>query len=509
MLTECHTVSIPGYPQQGLRSLRRFVAVSRASRALCEPSATGSVMAAQREPNLRLRALLTEARWTGEGLARAVNTVGAESGRRLCYNRASVAHWLAGARPRHPVPLLIAEAFSRKLGRPVTVNAVGLAAPGMSMAGHTTWPDDDTAAALAELGSADADPARRETLRGSVYILAAPPPPPGRGNQPAPWVPAQRRGGEYEGATARPRAESAMAEAAARVARFFADADAAFGGGHGRAALAAYLASDIAPWLRTGSTSSPHRKLLAAAKDLTYLCGFMCFDDNMHGAAQRYYLTALRLAAEAGDPAAYGVVLQAMSVQAHYLGHHRYALDLAEEALRGAAGVAAPPTRAFLLGQRAVAHAGVGHHGAALSDLRAAERLLARTGGTSDVIGAYHQASLEHQRAEMLAALGDRPGAISALAASLRHRPPAERRSRAITLARLAELQLDHGHLEAAVQTWHRFLDEYPFLCCGRADTALAVMRARIRPHRNNAAARGLWRRAGRPADAITPPPPR
>src|SRR5919198_5845824 len=89
-----------------------------------------SVMAAQREPNQRLRALLAEAGWTGQGLARAVNAVGAESGQRLRYTRASVAHWLAGVRPRPPVPELIAEAFSRRLGRPITVRAVGLAGAG-------------------------------------------------------------------------------------------------------------------------------------------------------------------------------------------------------------------------------------------------------------------------------------------------------------------------------------------------------------------------------------------
>jgi hypothetical protein len=445
-------------------------------------------MAGRREPNLRLRALLAEARWTGQGLARAVNAIGAESGERLQYNRASVAHWLTGVRPRQPVPQLIAEAFSRKLGRPVTVQAVGLAATDQDVSGRPPWPDDDAAAALAELGSADADPARRETLRGSVYTLAVPPVP----YAPPPPVAA----GDHA-----PPAGAALVEAAGRVARFFAEADAAFGGGHARSALAAYLASDIAPRLRATASSTPHRELAAAAAELTYLCGFMCFDDNMHGAAQRYYLTALRLAAEAGDLAAHRVALRAMSVQAHYLGHHRHALHLAEAAWRGGAVLIAPHTQAFLLGQRAVAHAGVGDRGAALADLRAAECRLARVDETSDVIGAYHQASLDHQRAEMLAALGDRAGAISALAASLRHRPRAERRSRTITLARLAGLQLDHGHLEAAVVTWHRFLDEYPFLYCGRADAAFAVMRARIRPHRGNAAARALWWRAAEVAE--------
>jgi tetratricopeptide (TPR) repeat protein len=461
-------------------------------------------MAAQHEPNERLRALLAEAHWTGQGLARAVNAIGAESGRRLRYTRASVAHWLAGVRPRPPVPELIAEAFSRRLGRPVTVWAVGLAEAGRGPAsGSGRWSVGpaagtvgDTAAALAELGGADADPARRAELRNVVYTLTPPPPPP-------PLSPPSSAGSPPSSASARRGATGrlgqwwpAQIEAAAWVANFFSDADAAFGGGHARSALAAYLASDIAPRLRSAATPALDRRMLAAAANLTYLCGFMCFDDNMNGAAQRYYAIALRLAAEAGDRQIYGVVLRAMSVQAHYLGHHGHALHLAEAAVAGGSPAAGPTTGAFLLGQLAVARANVGDRAGALADLRAAERRLDRTDPASDVTGAYHRASLDHQRAETLAALGDRRGAIAALAASLRHRPPTERRSRTITLARLAGLQLDQGHLEAAVETWHRFLDDYPYLRCGRADTAFATLRARIRPYRDNAAALTLWRRA-------------
>ncbi|HEU5158576.1 MAG TPA: tetratricopeptide repeat protein [Streptosporangiaceae bacterium] len=460
-------------------------------------------MAAQREPNERLRTLLAEARWTGQGLARAVNAIGAESGRRLRYTRASVAHWLAGVRPRSPVPELIAEAFSRRLGRPITVRAVGLAEPDESPAsGAARWTTApvaataaDIAGALAELGSADADPARRAELRGAVYTLALPPPPRG----------AARRQGRVEAAAAAtgPSDWPGQVEAAAWVANFFSDADAAFGGGHARSALAAYLASDIAPRLRPAGAPATHGRMLAAAANLTYLCGFMCFDDTMHGAAQRYYAIALRLAAAAEDRQAYGVVLRAMSVQAHYLGHHVHALHLAEAAVTGGSRAARPATRAFLLGQLAVARAGVGDRGA-LADMRAAERALDRRDSTSDVIGAYHRAALDHQRAEMLVALGDRTGAIAALTSSLRHRPRTERRARTITLARLAGLQLDHGHLEAAVETWHRFLDDYPYLRCGRADAALATLRARIRPYRGNVAAGTLWRRAASPPE---PPP--
>ena len=69
---------------------------------------------------------------------------------------------------------------------------------------------------------------------------------------------------------------------------------------------------------------------------------------------------------------------------------------------------------------------------------------------------------------------------------SIRHRPATELRSRAITLATLAELHLGSGELDLAVDTWDRFLDTYTLINCGRATKAVAVMRSMLRPHRRN-----------------------
>ncbi|HEX6470112.1 MAG TPA: hypothetical protein VF069_13525 [Streptosporangiaceae bacterium] len=479
-------------------------------------------MVARREPNERLRALLAEARWTGAGLARAVNAIGAESGLPLSCTRASVSHWLAGVRPRPPVPELVAEALSRRLRRPVTARAAGLAMGDESVT-PDPWAMDDPAAALVELSAIDADPNRRARLREVVYTLTEAQPPPWSGlpapaglagpATPSAAHPATRAAGGPAGDSAggrltptRQRGWPAQADAAVRVAGFFAAADATFGGGHARAALAAYLASDLAPRLRDGGRRlGLQRRMLTTAANLAYLCGFMCFDDDMQGAAQQYYLTALRLAAESGDRVAYGVVLGAMSAQAHYLGHHVQALRLAEAAANKITPKAGPITVAFMLGQLAVARAFVGERGAALADLRGAERRMDRANPIPDVIGPYQRASLDHQRAEVLLALGDRRGAISAMTAALRHRRSGERRSHTVTLAWLAGIHLDAGHLEVAVETWHRFLDGYPYLRSGWADAAFATLRARIRPHRGNAAAWSLWRRAAEMSEPAGP----
>jgi transcriptional regulator with XRE-family HTH domain len=466
-----------------------------------------NVMAAQRIPNSLLRQLLVQANWTGEALARAVNMLGVEAGIPLRYHRSSVAHWLSGVRPRPPVPELVAEAFQRRLGRPVSVGETGLghlADAQPESARLDRWWDMDAASRLMERSEAGAPSAG--SLPGAVYSLA-------RLCVPG-W-------GELVGAgpvrlpTARPetRVERWQISSAARMIDLFSDADFAFGGGHTRLALAGYLATVIAQWLRCEATPSVRRELLTVASRLAYLCGFMHFDDELHGTAQHYYLTSLRLASEAGDATGYAVTLRALSNQARLLGHHREAVHLAEAAVRAVSGTASCQVRAFVLGHLAVAHAADGSRAEALRYLIAAERHLDRTLDAPAAIGGADPSSLAHQQAAVRAKLGDRLGAIEALTVSIRQRPAGERRSRAITQARLAELQLDGGDLEAACGTWQGFLQDYPCLRSRRVDTALAELRARVRPHQNTSAVIALHRQlasagvSGRSSRPVLPSP--
>ncbi|OEV09118.1 hypothetical protein [Streptomyces nanshensis] len=77
-------------------------------------------------PNTALRSLVDESEWTQEAFARAITRLGAKAGVRLSYDRTSVAHWLRGSRPAPRVQGFIAEALSRRLGRPVEVTQLGM-----------------------------------------------------------------------------------------------------------------------------------------------------------------------------------------------------------------------------------------------------------------------------------------------------------------------------------------------------------------------------------------------
>jgi hypothetical protein len=445
-----------------------------------------------RTPNTRLRELIAEARWTGQGLARAVNAAGTELGLTLTYDRTAVSHWLSGSRPPSTVARLTAEALSRRLGRVVTVQDTGLGPPELRVAVGpvTAAPDpravepeavDESAARLLDLCAADADPSRRGALRDLVYSVAALR---SASGAPRAGVSAVRPVREE-----RPARHSQRAHTVRTMTGLFSTADSLFGGTHIRPALTAYLSGDVAHWLRNPGPPEARRELTAAVAELGYLAAFVCFDSGLHGLAQRYYLASLGLAEHSGDPMLRATILRGMSVQAYSLRHVRDALRLAEAADAHSRGL--PPARAAALaGQLAVASAANGLRREASTHLRRAASLLDECDSADEPVGAYHRSSLGHQTAEVLAAGGDRRGAIGVLSSSIRQRPDGERRSRAVTVARLAHLQLDVGHLEAACATVGLLCEDYPYLRSARIDVSLDALRMRLQPFSRNAGAR-------------------
>src|ERR1044072_4800856 len=78
----------------------------------------------QRTPNRQLAALIAEAGFSNAGLARRVDQLGVEHGLDLRYDKTSVTRWLRGQQPRGTTPALIAEVFTRRLGRRLSAHAL-------------------------------------------------------------------------------------------------------------------------------------------------------------------------------------------------------------------------------------------------------------------------------------------------------------------------------------------------------------------------------------------------
>lgn len=448
-------------------------------------------MRTPRSPNQRLRMLLAEAGWNGAQLARAVNALGPEQGSHLHYDRTTVAHWLTGSRPRPPVPFLVAEAFTRRLGRPVLTEDTGLTdtEPGLRRRPGALRSDGD---GLQHLVHTLHTTGRRDPARVGGYSLAA--------LQSVQW---------QHGAEPHPTGPSSPdtsigldhVRSVRELLDVLAACDAAFGAGMIGPALRSYLSTTLIRWLRSDTTPGVRRELFTVAAQLTYLYAFTCFDMNQHPAAQHFYLVSAKLAREAGDRIGYALALRGLSVQAYTLSHHREALQLAEQALHVSARHTPSPQRAFLLGQLAVTQAAVGDRGY-VRHLLAAEHCLEKASNRTTSLGTYHLAALAFQHATAAQHLGDLPEAVNQLANSLQHRPDTERRSHTICLAKLAETHLQLGHLDQACHTWHTFLDLYPTIHSARADDRLHTLIAQLRPHTTNHTAAAVLSRAHTTAKA-------
>ncbi|MFE7129721.1 tol-pal system YbgF family protein [Streptomyces sp. NPDC057638] len=458
---------------------------------------------ARNAPNKQLKELLLEADWTARELAEAINSEGSAQSLNLRYDRTSVAHWLRGSRPRPPVPQLIAAVFARRLRRPVLPGDTGLVhegiEPGQDSKPNETEPEDDPLARLVSLTRADVLPTTRSALTRMIYTPASITPPTWPATRaPSPGPPSGTIGPQ----TADTRALEEMAVVFARQMGHR-------GGGHGRSALAAYLTDDAATLLARSSDGAQHRGLLVQTAELSHLLAKMTFDTDFHALAQSYLLTALDLAHQAHDRRTYAITLRTLSLQALERGHPQAAADLADAAVHTAPQEISGATRAFLLAQRALTHAHGRRHHEALTDLIDAEHHHDPDPKGQGPFATYPRAGFHYQRGEILLALDELPQALQAFDSSTHHRRPHDNRQIALTQARRAETLLRLGHLDAACNAWHAFLQHYPLLRSTRADSALARLQTNLRPYLRHPHAAHAHDTAQALSRTRTRPPPR
>ncbi|MFE9425077.1 hypothetical protein ACFYNO_19110 [Kitasatospora sp. NPDC006697] len=450
-----------------------------------------------RTPNRQLAALMSEARWGNDQLARAVNRTGRDAGLELTYDHSSISHWLRGVRPRPAVRPVIAEAFARRLGRPVTSQEAGF---GRTAAGVRSSRTDDSAGpdrpggltnrlgGLVDLVRDDMDPSRRTMLAAGLYSAAMLVP--GYTELAHRLESAQQevragrtvRIGESEVETVR-----AMTE---RIAGILDE----LGGGHARPMSAAFLANTVMPWLSADGSPATKKSMLAAASDLVYLTGWMAMYERAHGLGQQYFGEALALAQDGQDHVTYCRTLRGMALQAANLGYGPRALEYADAAAE-CAPAAGPRLTAFLRGQQAHGAALVKDQRLAFTRLNETEAALSKADGRNDAVGGYDWAAYHFHVSSVLYALGDLPGSIQAMRQSNRVRPANERQGRLHANGVLAARQWELGHIEAAASTWGEFLDDYTALSTARGDEHFDVLRSSLPSQPGNRQVRRLGER--------------
>ncbi|MFJ2770083.1 regulator [Streptomyces sp. NPDC087300] len=463
----------------------------------------------QRTPNRQLAALISEAGFSNAGLARRVDQLGLEHGLDLRYDKTSVTRWLRGQQPRGTTPALIAEVFTRRLGRRLSAQDLGLDACAPVYAGleFAASPEEavDIVGGLwrkdsgshAELRKIAFTPAglvvpSRDWLIGRADERV------GRGEgdsrvpvQGRPVVPRQRQGPERGPGQ---RVTSGDIAALRAVGELFRALDHAYGGGHARQALVRYLEHEAEPMLRGTYGEQAGRRLFAAAADLTRLAGWTSYDIVAHGLAQRYYVQALRLSQAAGDRAYGSYVLVTMSRQAVYLGHGREAVQLARVAQQGVGSSAPPVVQALLYAAEARGHGVLGEVRACTASLVRAERSLEAARPGDEVphwARFFDEAQLADEFGHSYRDLQQYRAAAQYAERSLQLRAPAFARSRLFCRVVLASARLGLGELEQACQLGAEAAQAAGEMRSARAHEYVRDFERRLEPYRDAAPVRG------------------
>ncbi|MCX4551537.1 regulator [Streptomyces sp. NBC_01387] len=475
----------------------------------------------QRTPNRQLAALIGEAGFSNAGLARRVDQLGLEHGLDLRYDKTSVTRWLRGQQPRGTTPALIAEVFTRRLGRRLSAQDLGLDAcapvyAGLEFAGTPEeavdivsglWRKDS--GSHAELRKIAFTPAglvvpSRDWLIGRPDDWGAPgsaggvrpvrgDPSPGgvrAALQPRPTVPRQRQTDRAPGQ----RVGAGDIAALRAVGELFRTLDHAYGGGHARQALVRYLEHEAEPMLRGSYGEATGRRLFAAAADLTRLAGWTSYDIAAHGLAQRYFVQALRLSQAAGDRGYGSYVLVTMSRQAVYLGHGREAVQLARVAQQGVGAAAPPVVQALLHSVEARGHGVLGEARACTASLVRAERAMEAVRPGDEVphwARFFDEAQLADEFGHCHRDLQQYRPAAQYAERSLQLRAPAFARSRLFCRVVLATARLGLGELDQACALGAESAQQAGEMRSVRAVEYVRDFERRLEPYRDAAAVRG------------------
>jgi hypothetical protein len=483
---------------------------------------------AQRTPNRQLAALIAEAGFSNAGLARRVDQLGLEHGLDLRYDKTSVTRWLRGQQPRGTTPALIAEVFTRRLGRRLTAQDLGLDACAPVYAGlefaaapqeavdivSGLWRKDSgshaelrkiafTPAGLVVpsrdwlIGRADDRVARGEPAAARVPAQGRPPatPPFVTALAPVPGVPRQRGRAERHRSEreAGQRVTAGDIAALRSVGELFRTVDDMYGGGHARQALVRYLEHECEPMLRGSYGEQTGRRLFGAAADLTRLAGWTSFDIAAHGLAQRYFVQALRLAQAAGDRPYGAYVLVTMSRQAVYLAHGREAVQLARVAQQGLGSSAPPAVQAVLQAAEARGHGVLGEVRACTASLARAERALEAARPGDEVpfwARTFDEAQLADEFGHCHRDLQQYRAAAQHAERALQLRAPQYARSRLFCRVVLATARLGLGDLEQACRLGAEAAAQAVDMRSVRAHEYVRDFERRLEPYKDAAAVR-------------------
>ena len=404
------------------------------------------------EPNRAFQAALSRSGLSNNRLARLLREESTTRGEPLYTDHGTVGRWLDGQQPIPGTAQLIATILSRALRHAVTPSALGFtsAVPGaievVPVRLDVEYPVDAGAATdgLSTLAGADTENSSLDRLRQwdshaapgviSGYLFGD---------------------GEPEVTAVAPNEAPVDATSIRLTTTKLMELDFQLGGGHTRDLLLPYFRSQVLPLFDALPRGGPRRDLFVATAELAQMLGWSAYDAGRHGAAQRYFVHALRLAREADDNLLGARLLSNLSHQANYLGAFAHAVQLARAAQSAATsrGRTSSTTLAMLTSMEARALASLGDDAGCAGALARAEKAMERSNPADDPgwISYFDRAELAGESAHCFRDLR-RPsetGEFSVLALPA-GTPP---RTRAFINMVSATAALHAGHLDEAIET--------------------------------------------------------
>ncbi|MGW8847965.1 tetratricopeptide repeat protein [Streptomyces xiamenensis] len=255
------------------------------------------------------------------------------------------------------------------------------------------------------------------------------------------------------------------------------------GGGHARHLAVRYLIEDVGRLLEGSYTERVGRELFAAASALVHLIGWMARDVGAQGLAQQYHVHSYKLAAEAGENELAATALRGLAGQALDLGHIPTGVRLAEACEQQGRAIDNLTAQAYYRNIYARALAADADGAGAVRQMSLARRAIERApaGAGGSWASHYSHGRWAHESGMIHAALGDLQAAEEHLRLALDVHGLDRRRTHAIVLADLGEIQLKQGNTAGALKSWQGFLDTAAGVHSVRVSDAISNIRARLR----------------------------
>jgi len=260
--------------------------------------------------------------------------------------------------------------------------------------------------------------------------------------------------------------------------------DNAAGGGHALS-LAEHEFAWVAGLLdRASYDEATGRKLHVALAELGRVAGYMAYDMDDHGRAQRYYITALRAAHAADDRPLGANILSCMARQAVELNRPAEAVTLAETALAGVRTAATPKLHARLRDSLAYGQAKLGDEAAFRRSTKLAWQALERAEPDEpDWLSCISPAILAADTGHHFLLLGKPKEAEPVICAALDGLAAGMVRCRQLYSCGLAEARLRAGKVDEAIAAGQQALKVSEGLNSARSTARIRSLCQEMKPH--------------------------